>query len=123
MRIWTETKVLEIKSQCDLAIDQVGGELGGSGYGKNSIENLSMGVPTFTEFTEEYLGFIKDNPFIHSTVDTLKDNLIRLIDNESLRNEFAVKGRKWVEQYHSYKSVNAMLQDYYKNNNILSDGE
>ena len=50
----------------------MGGEIGGSGYGKNSIENLSMGVPTFTEFTEDYLKFIKENPFIHSTIETLE---------------------------------------------------
>jgi hypothetical protein len=112
-------KVIEIKGGCDLAIDQIGGEMGGSGYGKNSIENLSMGVPTFTEFSEEYLMFIKENPFIHSTVETLKSNLIKMIDNEILRNEFAIKGRLWVEKYHSYDSVNTMLQVYYKKYNIL----
>jgi glycosyltransferase involved in cell wall biosynthesis len=113
------TKVLEIKSQCDLAIDQVGGELGGSGYGKNSIENLSMGVPTFTEFTDEYLMFIKENPFIHSTIDTLKENMLVLIDNQILRNEIAIKGRLWVEKFHSYESVNTMLQKYYETHAII----
>lgn len=117
------SKVLEIKSKCDLAIDQVGGEMGGSGYGKNSIENLSMGIPTFTEFTNEYLNFIKDNPFIHSTIDTLKENMLVLIDNESLRNDISVKGRKWVEKYHSFSSVNKMLKEYYLKYNILKDGE
>lgn len=112
-------KVLEIKSLCDLAIDQVGGEMGGSGYGKNSIENLSMGVPTFTEFTDDYLKFIKENPFIHSTIDTLKENLFKLIDNEILRNEFSIKGRMWVEKFHSYDSVNNMLQGYYKKHSII----
>ena len=116
-------KVLEIKKHCDLAIDQVGGELGGTGYGKNSIENLSMGVPTITEFTKEYLEFINDNPFIHSTIEKLKDNLIRFIDNEALRTEYAAAGRKWAEKYHSYSSVNKILQEYYTNHNILSDGE
>jgi glycosyltransferase involved in cell wall biosynthesis len=112
------TKVLEIKSGCDLAIDQVGGEMGGTGYGKNSIENLSMGVPTFTEFTEDYLGFIKENPFIHSTIKTLEENIIRLIDNEILRNEISISGRIWVEKYHSFDPVNKMLQEYYKKNSI-----
>ena len=112
-------KVLEIKSGCDLAIDQVGGEMGGTGYGKNSIENLSMGVPTFTEFTEDYLSFIKENPFIHSTIKTLEENIIRLIDNEILRNEISISGRLWVEKYHSFDSVNNMLQEYYKNYSII----
>ncbi len=113
------SKVLEIKSGCDLAIDQVGGEMGGTGYGKNSIENLSMGVPTFTEFTEDYLNFIQENPFIHSEINTLGENIIRLIDNEILRNEISISGRLWVEKYHSYNSVNAKLQEYYKKFNII----
>lgn len=112
-------KVLEIKSGCDLAIDQVGGELGGSGYGKNSLENLSMGIPTFTEFTKEYLQFIRENPFIHSTIDTLRENMIRLIDNEILRNEISLRGRLWAEKYHSFNSVYAKLQEYYKSSSVI----
>jgi len=108
------TKVLEIKSTCDLAIDQVGGEMGGSGYGKNSIENLSMGAPTFTEFSEEYLMFIKNNPFIHSTIETLKENLIKIIDNSTLRDEIVLKGREWVEDHHSFSAVNKTLLTYYE---------
>lgn len=111
-------KVLEIKSGCDLAIDQVGGEMGGSGYGKNSVENLSMGIPTFTEFSDDYLNFLKENPFIHSTVSTLKENIIKLIDNEKLRNDTSIKGKQWIEKFHSYESVNKMLAGYYQKHNI-----
>ncbi len=82
-----------------------------------------MGVPTFTEFTEDYLSFIRENPFVHSTVDTLGDNIIRLIDNEILRNEISISGRLWVEKYHSFDSVNKMMQKYYKKYNIEHDGE
>jgi len=113
------SKVLEIKSGCDLAIDQVGGELGGSGYGKNSIENLSMGVPTFTEFSDDYLKFIKGNPFIHSTIDTLKENLIKVIDNAALRNELVLKGKEWVENHHSFSAVNETLLSYYEKFKII----
>ena len=112
-------KVLKIKSECDLAIDQVGGELGGTGYGKNSIENLSMGIPTFTEFTGDYLKFIQDNPFIHSTIDTLEENIISMTDNESLRISVSEKGRKWAEKYHSFSAVNDMLMQYYETNKII----
>lgn len=112
-------KLLEIKSECDIAIDQVGGEMGGTGYGKNSIENLSMGIPDVTEFSEDYRSFIKENPFVHSTIETLKENLIKLIDNEALRNELSVKGRKWVENYHSFSAVNKILMRIYEENNII----
>lgn len=112
-------KVLKIKSECDIAIDQVGGEFGGTGYGKNSIENLSMGVPTVTEFSGDYLKFIKENPFVHSDINSLKENLVKLIDNKSLRSELSVKGRKWVEDFHSYSSVNKILMSYYEKFDII----
>ena len=112
-------KLLEIKQTCDLAIDQVGGEMGGSGYGKNSIENLSMGIPTFTEFSPEYLEFIPENPMIHSTIDTLKQNLLSLIDDEKLRKNKILEGRRWVEKYHSFESVNQKLEELYRKHNII----
>jgi len=112
-------ELLKIKSGCDMAIDQVGGEMGGSGYGKNSIENLSMGIPTFTEFFDDYYDFLKDNPFINSTIANLKDNIIHFVKNEKLIEETALKGRKWVEETHSFEAVNKMLTDYYKKFNII----
>ncbi len=112
-------ELLKIKSGCDLAIDQVGGEMGGSGYGKNSIENLSMGIPTFTEFFDDYYKFLGENPFINSTTNNLKENIVRFVSNDKLIEEFAVKGRKWVEQTHSFEAVNEKLLSYYKKFNII----
>jgi hypothetical protein len=126
-------KVLEIKSGCDIAIDQVGGELGGSGYGRNSLETLSMGIPAVTEFSEEYLKFLsldtnqpagavnKDwlGGFVHSTIDTLKPVLKDLIEDENKRKDLSARGREWVEAHHSYKAVNEMLMKYYSEHNII----
>lgn len=111
-------KLLEMKKTCNLAIDQVGGELGGSGYGKNSVENLAMGIPTITEFSDEYLGFIPENPFISCDINDLKNKLLKYIENVGLLIEMSAKGRKWVEKYHSYESVNAKLEQLYSENNI-----
>ncbi|HEY5533716.1 MAG TPA: hypothetical protein VIL99_02065 [Ignavibacteria bacterium] len=113
------SKVLELKSQCDLAIDQVGGLFGGTGYGKNSIENLSMGIPTITEFTKEYLKFIDENPFIHSNIDSLKDTIINLHNNREILGDLAFKGREWVEKTHSFNAVNQKLNELYLKNEIL----
>ena len=111
-------KLLEMKKTCNLAIDQVGGELGGSGYGKNSIENLAIGIPTVTEFTEEYLKFLPENPFIACGIDSLKSEIIKYIENINLLKDVSVKGRQWVEKYHSYESVNEKLEQLYSENNI-----
>ena len=111
-------KLLEMKKTCNLAIDQVGGELGGSGYGKNSIENLAIGIPTVTEFTEEYLKFLPENPFIACGIDSLKSEIIKYIENIDLLKDVSFNGRQWVEKYHSYESVNAKLEQLYSENNI-----
>ena len=111
-------KLLEIKKTCNLAIDQVGGELGGSGYGNNSIENLAMGLPTITEFFGDYLKFLPENPFITCNIENLKTTIIKFIDNVNLLKDFSLLGRKWAEKYHSYESVNAKLERLYEENNI-----
>ncbi|CAN5622959.1 glycosyltransferase family 4 protein [soil metagenome] len=106
-------ELLKIKRSCTLAIDQVGGEMGGSGYGKNSIENLSIGIPTSTEFSKDYLIFIKDNPFICSTIESLYTDMLKLVEDRTKINELSVSGREWVEKYHSFSSVNERLNSYY----------
>lgn len=112
-------ELLKIKSTSDLAIDQIGGEMGGSGYGKNSIENLSMGIPTFTEFFDDYYKFLKGNPFINSNINNLKDNIIKFVNDADLIEDYAFRGRKWVEETHSFEAVNEKLMDYYKKFNII----
>jgi glycosyltransferase involved in cell wall biosynthesis len=112
-------KVLRFKRECNLAIDQVGGEMGGTGYGKNSIENLSMGLPTITEFTGDYFKIIPKNPFITCNINNLKENLIKIIDNPEILKSYSENGRKWVEKYHSFESVNIKLMDLYKAKEII----
>jgi hypothetical protein len=111
-------ELLKMKRGCNLAIDQVGGELGGSGYGKNSIENLAMGIPTITEFFDDYLNFIPENPFITCNINTLKETIIHYINNIEKLKDYSLNGRKWVEKFHSYESVNTRLESLYKENNI-----
>jgi hypothetical protein len=111
-------KLLEMKRECNLSIDQVGGELGGSGYGRNSIENLAMGLPTITEFFGEYLDFLPENPFITCNIESLKETIIKFIDNAGLLKDYSENGRKWVEKYHSYESVNKRVEKLYSENNI-----
>lgn len=111
-------KVLKLKRECNLAIDQIGGEMGGTGYGKNSIENLSMGLPTITEFTDDYLKFIPENPFITSNIKNLKNNLLKIITNHEILKSYSENGRKWVEKYHSFESVNNKLMALYRNKGI-----
>jgi hypothetical protein len=111
-------ELLKLKRTCDLAIDQVGGEAGGSGYGKNSIENLAMGIPTITEFYDEYLNFLPENPFITCNIDTMNDKLTEILSSRSCLKDYSEKGRAWAEKYHSFESVNGRIEKLYTENGI-----
>ena len=114
-------KLLEIKRECDISIDQVGGTMGGTGYGKAGLETLAMGIPTITNMTKDYSAWLPENPFsIANNFDELYKTLIELIDNESFRIENGKKGIEWVNKYHSFKNVNDNLIKLYRENGIIS---
>lgn len=112
-------EVIRIKQTCDLAIEQVG-NFGGTGYGRNSLETLAMGIPTITEMTPDYLAWLPENPFILATPETLFERIIEVIDTPELRRTKAREGRAWVEKYHSFESVNARLMQLYRDHGILT---
>ncbi len=115
----SRNKLLHIKRECDLAIDQVGGILGGSGYGKNSIENFSIGLPTITEFTKDYEEFLPENPFIVANEETLYDVIANIIKNPEILFEYSRRSVNWLKKYHSYEAVNNNLMKLYHKFNIL----
>jgi hypothetical protein len=105
-------EVLRIKATCDLAIEQVG-NYGGTGYGRNSLETLALGIPTITEMTPDYLAWLPENPFVLATKESLLTKLLELIDNRALRSEISERGAQWVQKYHSYESVHTRLMELY----------
>jgi hypothetical protein len=109
---------LRIKQSCDLAIEQVG-NLGGTGYGRNSLETLALGIPTVTEMTPDYVAWLPDNPFVLSNRVTLYETMLRLIDNPGLRDDLKVRGRQWVLKHHSYSAVHQRLMDLYREHHII----
>ncbi len=112
--------LLKQKSRADICIDQVGGTMGGTGYGKAGLETLALGIPTITNMTQEYSAWLPENPFVVSnTADELYKKLFELIDSKHLREEFGEKGKAWVNKYHGYESVDKRLKELYKLKNII----
>lgn len=112
--------VLEGKSRCDICIDQVGGKMGGTGYGKSGLESLAMGIPTITNMTKDYQNFLEDNPFVVANDEAeLYQKLNELIDSKILRDEIGMRSKEWVKTHHSYESVNKKLMELYRNHGIL----
>ncbi len=109
-------EVIKIKQTCHIAIDQIGNR-GGTGYGINSLETLSMGLPTITDMNCGMDKWLPENPFIVADKENLPEKLMHLIDNINNINRPGL--REWVDRYHSYNSVFEKLQNYYKGNNII----
>jgi len=111
-------KVIEIKSTCHIAIDQIGNR-GGTGYGINSIETLAMGLPTITDMNGGMNSWLPENPFIVAGADNLAYKVIELLDNRDFLLSKRKSSRDWVIKYHSYESVFKKLMEYYEKAGIV----
>jgi glycosyltransferase involved in cell wall biosynthesis len=113
-------EVLLEKSKCDISIDQVGGNMGGTGYGKAGLETLAMGIPTITNMTEVYSGWLPENPFVVANDENeLYNKINELLENKNYRQQVGERGKQWVEKYHGYKSVDSKLKELYRLNKII----
>ncbi|MCD6440255.1 MAG: glycosyltransferase [Candidatus Marinimicrobia bacterium] len=105
-------KVLELKRQADIYIDQIGALTWG--YGMNSLEALSIGLVCVTSLNETYESFIPDHPFVNANGENLKEKLIELIEQKELLREKQIVSREWVEKHHDYRNVVKELYQYYE---------
>lgn len=113
------SEVIKAKSKCHIAIDQIGNR-GGTGYGINSLETLSMGIPTLTAMNCGFDNWLPENPFVVADENNLLEKLIELIDSAELRLEKRKQSREWVTKYHSYESVFKKMMELYKKNKIIT---
>jgi len=107
------SEVIRIKQTCDMAIDQIA-NLGGLGYGVNSLETLSMGIPTCTNLTPEYEAFIPDHPFILIDANNLERQIEFLVGHPEYRKDKGREGRAWVERVHGAQHVVRHLYTIYE---------
>jgi glycosyltransferase involved in cell wall biosynthesis len=114
-------EALRLKASCDIAIDQIG-DKGGTGYGVNSLETLSMGIPTLTSFTPEFETYLKDHPFITVNPVTLPDRLEQVILDGDLRRRKGAEGRRFVEKYHDAEKVTLSIYAMYRELGWIDEG-
>jgi Glycosyl transferases group 1 len=105
-------EAMQLKRKSDIFIDQIG-DRGGWGYGMNSVESLAMGVCTATEMNETYCKFIPDHPFVNINKDNLYEQILKLSQDEALREKIGQDGKEWVKKYHDIKPVGKSLYNYY----------
>lgn len=99
---------LKRRARCHLTIDQFL-----YGYGNSAIEAWSLGQPVLTYYQQE-----PDVPFhieregaeipwldTPETVRAIRNNVLRVRDDEKLRDELIRAGRAWYEKHHSEQAV------------------
>jgi len=104
-------EVLKIKEQkCDVLIDQLT-DFGGFGYGMNSMECLSMGIPSITYINPQYEEFLKVHPFINANKDNIKEVLEKILKNPKILLTKSTESRRWVVKEHNYMNVSKFMLD------------
>jgi len=104
-------KVIELKKQADIYIDQITDHAWG--YGMNSLEALSLGLVCVTFLNPTYEKFIPDHPFVNASQVNLREKLVELITDQKQLTERMQISRKWVEKRHDYRNVARQLYAYY----------
>ena len=94
-------EALILKESCHIFIDNIG-EIG---YGINSLESLYMGIPTAVQIMPDLEKLIPGHPFININMDTIKEKLIQLIEENTLREHYAKMGKKWVLEHHNSDKI------------------
>ncbi len=111
---------LKRKAACDIYIDQVS-NLGGWGYGMNSVEALSMGLVCCTNLIPQYDNFLGEHPFVNVHKETLYEELVALIDDKEQLLKKKLAGRTWVEKTHSVSAVMRSIYGIYQNQGWIKE--
>lgn len=103
--------VIELYQKADIIIDQI---LCGS-YGLLSVEAMALGKPVMVFIRPDLIDkFPPHLPVVNSSPENIKENLIALLENPSLRNTLGVKSRQYVEKHHCRDVVVEKLLTIYQ---------
>lgn len=105
-------EALNIMRSADISIDQI--IVGG--YGMASCEAMALGKPVVNFILPEIFlaGLPPDCPIVNASPDTLKRELIRLIESPSLRHELGRRSRRFVEEHNDADKIALQLIKVYR---------
>jgi glycosyltransferase involved in cell wall biosynthesis len=102
----------EVYKQADIMADQflIGW------HGNFAVEAMALGKPVvaYIRRPEVYLPRGVECPIVSANPGTLRQALVTLIENPTLRYELGVKGRQYVEQVFSLERVGARMDRLYR---------
>ncbi len=86
-------------------------------YGMFGLEAMALGKPVIGYLRENLFEFNlpwSECPITNSSLDDLKENLRLLLGNAELRVQLGRQCRAYVEKYHSYEYIGAILDKIYR---------
>lgn len=106
-------EAIQKKSECDINIDQIT-EVGGWGWGMNSVEAMAMGLCCVNFMNSECEKMFPDHPFVNTTAENLEKKLRNLLKNSEQIAELGNRARVWVLKNHHYEIVREKLYEKYR---------
>ncbi|GIN94835.1 hypothetical protein J6TS1_07050 [Siminovitchia terrae] len=105
-------EVIKLYEEADIIIDQV---RCGS-YGLLSVESMALGKPVLTYIRPDLVStFPAGLPIVNTNPDLLDEQVKQLLENPHLRRELGIRGRRYVETYHTNDVVAEQLLKIYEN--------
>jgi len=101
--------------RCYSAVDLFIDKLGIGWYSLSACEAMASGLPVITYIRKDLRRLLPyKEPFLISSEENLKENLEKLLADESLRNELAQRGKKYVQDVHDGVKVAKRLVEMYQ---------
>ncbi len=84
------------------------------GFGSTILESFAMGTPVLSSNVSSIPEIAGDAAILVNPIDTqeIADNMIKLAENENLRNELCIKGKKQLEKFDWEKCAKETLKIY-----------
>ncbi len=112
----SNTRVLEIFSECDVVADQF---IGGA-YGYTALEGMARGKPVMSYVRSASLvETAEECPLLIATPDNLRDVLLWILSNKDKLPAIGKQGRAYIERWHSVSAVAERLGRLYESTGDL----
>jgi len=74
-------------------------------YGNVSVEAMALGKPVCVYVREDLRSYIQNDPMLITSRNRLKEDLIQLAGDITLRRQLGLRGRKFVEVFHDAEII------------------
>lgn len=95
-------------AQSDIVVDEIFDNI----FGTLTLEALACGNVVLARYDPSYAHVPSDCPVVNVTMETLTDQLRRVIIDRAWRHQLACAGREYVERHHSHVRVAQQVLSY-----------